>query len=155
MTKLNKVLATKPAFPASEAAKTISLLGEIEPDQEPGMFRLYSAPSNKKSYFLIQTKDVDDVYEWTAEELAARGVAGQKMYTVPVRYGTVIQAVAIRNITAGMPAGSASKPQKGCACANRESTHSSRDCNYDSGCASDYPDAPCLDGGVCDACCIG
>jgi hypothetical protein len=154
MAKISAVLSTRSVVAASDGASISYLHGAIEPDQDPSQFRLYSSPSNKRSFFLMRTNDVvGEVYEWTPDEVAHHGFAGHKMYTLPIKYGCVIQSVAIRNITIGLPISS-------CNCDSTHKTkeqtkvHSLGGCNYDSNCASLYPDAPCNDNGVCDTCCV-
>jgi len=155
MIKLSNVLSSRAAASAFESASFSHFQGEIETDQDPSKFRLYSTPRDRRAFFLIDTKDVQEVYEWTPEELAYRGFVGHKMYTVPLKYGSVIQVVAIRNITVGVPASGTKAKTAGCDCRSQKpGPVSTRDCNYSASCAADYPDNPCLDGDVCDNCCI-
>ena len=99
MAKIGAILSTKSVTSAFDAAKLVYLRGVIERDEDAGKFRLYPSPSNKRSFFLVDTKDVaGEVCEWTDEEGARKGLAGCKMYTVPICFGSVIQSVTIQNI---------------------------------------------------------
>ena len=99
MANIGAILSTKPITSAFDAAKLLYLKGAIERDEDAGKFRLYPSPSNKRSFFLVDTKDVaGEVCELTDEEVAREGLAGCKMYTVPISFGSVIQSVTIQNI---------------------------------------------------------
>jgi hypothetical protein len=84
---------------AFDDAKLLYLKGAIERNEDAGKFRLYPLPSNRRSFFLVDTKDVaGEVCEWTEEELARKELAGFRMYTVPIGFGGVVQSVTIQNI---------------------------------------------------------
>jgi hypothetical protein len=99
MANIGAILSTKSVTSAFDAARLLYLKGAIERDEDAGKFRLYPSPSNKRSFFLVDTKDVaGEVSEWTDEEFGRKGLAGSKMYTVPISFGTVVQSVTIQNI---------------------------------------------------------
>jgi hypothetical protein len=99
MANIEAILSTKSVTSAFDAAKLLYLKGAIERDEDAGKFRLYPSPSNNRSFFLVDTKDVaGEVSEWTEEEVARKGLAGCKMYTVPISFGSVVQSVTIQNI---------------------------------------------------------
>lgn len=106
MANIGSILLAKSVTSAFDGARVLFLTGAIERDEDSEKFRLYSSPSNKRSFFLVDTNSVaGDIYEWTAEEVAqGPSPTGQKMYTVPIVCGSVIQSVTIENIRLGCAA---------------------------------------------------
>ncbi len=51
---------------------------------------------------MIPKEGVQEVYEWTQEEILYGGFIGQKRYRVPLKFGTKIQMVKFQNIIVGL-----------------------------------------------------
>lgn len=128
--------------PGSEKPEIMYLEGEIKPDYEDVVFRLYSEPRDLRSYYLIKKADVaGDIYEWTKEEMVEKGIIGAKMYRVPLRYGTELVFVNITMGKLGITMADSSCDQVGCQyCAT---------CTPNTCCTRASAGKPCY----CDTCC--
>ena len=101
--KLNEVLSKQTVF-SPAAAATYSADGDIQPDGDPDLFRLYTNPPDRGTYHLIKRADAPEVYPYTPEEIVRAGIIDSAMYRVQLKYGAVVQRVSISTFMVGMGA---------------------------------------------------
>ncbi len=58
MANIGSILSAKSVTSAFDGASVLFLTGAIERDEDSEKFRLYSSPSNKRSFFLVDTNSV-------------------------------------------------------------------------------------------------
>lgn len=101
----------------------------FENDATSGLFRLYTIPDNRRTYWLIREEDVvGDVHVWTDDELAKHGHIGIKVFKLAVKAGAHIQIVSSRGERLGETIAANSTPQR----ASRRADN----CEFTTGCTT-------------------
>ena len=104
MTTIDDVLTSNgegKVVPAGKDAAVLRLVGDVRPDDCSDSFRLYPNPRNRASFYLIPRQAVrGELHAWSAEELAAAGLAGERCFTVPLFHEAPVQVITIQNMRA-------------------------------------------------------
>jgi hypothetical protein len=99
---IDEIIARQ-GVPPSALLGPIKLHGDIKPDADNELFRLYPKHNKANYYYVIRKSDTISVEPWSDDQLKHAGIFGATRYTVAIPHDATIARVKVEVFSAAKP----------------------------------------------------